>query len=157
MATQAAYAVPVSFTDTIHVTFRPSPTLRTANLLAHAAAFIVLVAFAVSRPLFGLLAVLVVLSAIRSEHVLRLQHSGAPVRLRWAGDHRLYWQDNEGREHRGECIEAKSWGAAWVRLRMRASDRRFARVIVIPFDAVNADVHRRLRARCRVMPPGRGQ
>lgn len=146
----------MSFTDTIHVTFRPSPALRIASLLAHAAAFTVLVALSVSRPVFGLLALLVVFSAIRSEHVLRLRRSGVPVRLRWAADHRLYWQDNLGREHHGECIEAKSWGAAWVRLKMRAPGRRFARAIVIPFDAVDADVHRRLRARCRVMPPGRG-
>lgn len=145
----------MSFTETIHVRFRPSPSLRIASLLAHAAGLLGVLALALSRPAFVLLAALVVVSAIRSERVITLRRPGVPVRLRWAADHRLDWQDPDGREFNGDCIEAKSWGAAWVRLKLCSPNRRFARVIVIPFDAVDADVHRRLRARCRVMPPDR--
>ncbi|AWN16957.1 hypothetical protein SALB1_2761 [Salinisphaera sp. LB1] len=147
--------MPVRFSDTIHVTFRPSSALRLTSLAVHGAAFAVVTTLAVSRPVLGFPALLVVFSAIRCERALGLRRPGVPVRLRWAADHRLYWQDRAGRAHYGECIEARHWGAAWVRLKMRIPGRRFARAIIIPFDAVDADVHRRLRARCRVMPPAR--
>lgn len=143
----------VSFADTIHVTFRPSRALRTLSALGHVAAASVSVIWSLTSPLFALLTVWIVFSAYLSERVLTLRAARALRRLRWSADQRLYCEDSRGRAHEGVCIEARSWGAAWVRLRMRPARRRLARSIIIPFDAVDADVHRRLRARCRVMPP----
>lgn len=114
-----------------------------------------MMALALSRPAFGPLALAVLASAIRGERVLSLRSRRAIVRMRWSVGHQVRWEDAQGRLHRGTCVDARSWGALWVRLRVRAPNRRFARAIVVPFDAVDADMHRRLRARCRVMPPQR--
>lgn len=142
------------FTDTLHVCLRASSCLRVASLLAHIGAFTIIAVLAWFRPMLAPVAVVVLGSGLYSEYAARQPAPGRPVRLRWAADHRLNWQDGRGREHVGECVAAQSWGTLWVRLKVRERDRRFARMLVIPFDATDADTHRRLRARCRVMPPG---
>ncbi|MES1935944.1 protein YgfX [Salinisphaera hydrothermalis] len=149
----AAYAVDVSFADTIHVTFRPSRALRALSALAHVLALGVLLVWSLASPILVLPAVGVVLLAYSAERRLTQRDAGALCRLRWSADHRLYCEDIRGRAWEGHCVEARSWGAVWVRLRIRPANRRLTRSVVIPFDAVDADVHRRLRARCRVTPP----
>lgn len=145
----------MSFADTIHTTLRPSRLLRVASALGHVTAVLVTLVLARSRPELVPVVVLVFVSAIQGERALAQRRPGVPIRLRWSDDHRLYWQDRAGHGHESICVEAKSWGALWVRLKVREPQRRLVRTLVIPFDAVGADVHRRLRARCRVIPPVR--
>ncbi|HET7314869.1 protein YgfX [Salinisphaera sp.] len=146
----------MSFTDTIHVRLRPSRILRVTSLLVHVAALAVLIVLACHRPSFAALAVCVIVSGVYADRRIMLRRSSVITRLRWGADHALYWQGGDGVEHRGRCTEAKSWGALWVRLRAREAGRRWPWVFIIPFDAVEPDVHRRLRGRCRTMPPGPG-
>lgn len=147
------HASGVGFANTLYASFKPSLTLRGVGLLSHAVALAVILVMAGFRPVLALVAVPIVVSAVRLDRLVMLRRPDALVRLRWRADHGLYWQRRDGQARVGECLRATSWGAVWIRLTVRETGRRWPRAVLIPLDAVDADVHRRLRGRCRVMPP----
>ncbi|WP_423820939.1 protein YgfX [Salinisphaera sp. SPP-AMP-43] len=141
------------FDDTIHVTLRPSPMLRIGSALVHSVAVGVAVALAWAIPEFAILAAVLAVAAWRADRRFRLCAPGVCTAFRWSADHHVHWQRFARAPLSGRCIEARSWGALWVRLKWRGDAHRRAHTIVIPADAVDSDLHRRLRARCRVAPP----
>jgi hypothetical protein len=145
----------MGLTDTIHVTLRPSPLLRSLNVVLHGTALLIAGAMALHRPGFWLACLGIGLFAWHGERRLSLRLQNVPVGFRWAADQRLHWQAGDGRWMGGECIEARCWAAFWIRLRVREPGRWLRRTLIVPADAVDAEVHRRLRVRCRVAPPGR--
>lgn len=143
----------MGFADTIHVKLRPSPVLRVLNIALHGIALIVVGVLAAHRPLFWLLFASLGLMAWQEDCHLRLQQAGSCIGFRWAADHSLHWETKNGRSLNGKCIEARCWGALWVRLRIRETGRGRAQAVIVPADAVDAETHRRLRARCWIAPP----
>lgn len=141
------------FDDTIHVVLRPSPTLRIGSMLVHGIAVLVTLILALAAHGFALLSIVLVVAAWQADRRFRLRATGVCTAFRWSADHHVYWQRRARAPLSGRCIEARSWGALWLRLKWQSDSRRRAYTIVIPADAVEPDVHRRLRARCRVAPP----
>lgn len=138
---------------TLDVALRPSPSLRSISAAVHLLVVCIVAVIATHRPVFWAVLPIAVFLAWRSDCLLGLRGRGACTRFRWSADQRVQWIENAYAPIDGHCSNAESWGALWVRLTFRAASRRLPRRIIIPRDAVDAQTHRRLRARCRVMPP----
>lgn len=119
----------------------------------HGLALAVIIAIAVSQIWIGTIAIIIAVAAWRADRHWKLETENACIGFRWSADHRLVWYDRSGRQFAGTCVAAQSWGVVWVRLKYRDSAHRRTQAIGIPADSVDAETHRRLRARCRVAPP----
>lgn len=143
------------FDGPIYVALHPSRILRIANLAIHAVAVAVISVLAVYRPwLWICVPVLLLLTWMGERHFSMRTHN-VPIGFYWEIDHQMRLQSRDGQWRQGECVGAKSLTAFWVRLRFRQPGYLVPRELFIPLDAVKFDVHRRLRARCRVSPPAR--
>lgn len=141
------------FNDTIRVSLQPSRILRIASLSIHAAAMAVVAILALHRPFFWVCIPVLLVLAWLGERRFNMRAPHVPVDFYWAADHQMQLQAKNGQWLEGECVAARSLAALWVWLHFRRKGSRVARGLFIPFDATRPEVHRRLRARCRVCPP----
>lgn len=144
------------FVGTLHLRVVRSTCLSVVGLGAHGVAAVVIAWLAWSTALLWLCLLLPVLlsACYQIRHPLPAWHPDDGL-FRWAADDRWYWQTRDDKIVEAECRDAQLWGAVAVRLRLReqASGRR--RTLLLLFDAVDAQVHRQLRARASVRGRGR--
>lgn len=138
---------------TLHVPLKSSSALRVLSGLVHLGAGLALVWMSTTQP--GWFPGLAFLGghAWMLDRRLSGRAGSAWLRFRWTLDDRLHWECRDGRQGRGCCVEARTWGAVWVVLRFRPDGARLTQRLVIPRDATTPDAHRRLRVRARVAPP----
>jgi hypothetical protein len=143
-----------AFTDTLHLVVKPSVYARVWVLSLHVVAAWVCVGLAWYRPVLWPLLVLIGVSLCYGWRSANLRGPGNIIRLRWGADGRWLWVTRDGRRHIGHCVAAEVYGARLVVLTLCADDRRWQRRRYALFaDALDAESHRRLRARLRVAPP----
>lgn len=144
------------FVDTLHFQLRRSTLLMAICLVAHGVALSV--AFILAwRTLWAVPLVLLVV-ANAWQHLRAPMPAWMPADgcFRWTGDDRLHWTDPSGRPWASDCIDAQLIGTLVLRLSLAVDRSRWRRRgLWIACDAVDAPIHRRLRARAHVRGRGR--
>ena len=124
-------------------------------LVSYGGAALVCAMLALSRPVLGLLLVILSVPAVRAWRPARRSHPRAIDRLRVLpdGDGDCRWRQAGDGWVEGRCVEALTLGDALVVLTLEpyAAGRR--RRCIVFRDATDPAHHRRLRARLRVAPP----
>lgn len=144
-----------AFVDTLHLRIGRSRCLSLISLCGHGVAVAIVIWLAWSAAPGWLLVLLpIVLSGLYGIRYPLPTWIPVDGRLRWAADDRWYWQARDGQVVAAECLDAQLLGAIAVRLRLKEQTGGRRRTLLIFFDAVEADVHRRLRSRATVR--GRG-
>ena len=124
---------------------------------SYGGAALVCAMLALSRPVVGLLLVMLSVPAVRAWRHARRSHPRAIDRLRFLpdgdGDGDCRWRQAGDGWVEGRCVEALTLGDALVVLTLepRAAGRR--RRCIVFRDATDPAHHRQLRARLRVAPP----
>lgn len=141
------------FADTLHMRVGASVIQRTLSIVVHAVAAMVVVALTIHRPFLVVLLVAVAISAWRADRRARGQTGDSIQRLRYGKDQRWWWQTRDGRVERGDLLRAYVFADVLVVLKLRAENAWLRRSVCVLFnDALDADVHRRLRARLNIAP-----
>ena len=138
----------------LDLVIRPSRCESMLVLGSYGGAALVCAMLALSRPVVGLLLVMLSVPAVRAWRHARRSHPRAIDRLRFLPDGDCRWrQAGDGGWVEGRCVEALTLGDALVVLTLEpyAAGRR--RRCIVFRDATDPAHHRRLRARLRVAPP----
>ena len=144
------------FADTLHMRVRVSAAHRVFVLGLHGAAALVILYLAIARPWLIALLPVVAVAGYRSYRNALLERAGSIVRLRYPTDGPWRWQTRNGVWHRGRLTHAFSVGDWLVVLRLREDGDWFReRSCVLFADALDAQTHRRLRARLTIAPDPR--
>lgn len=125
------------------------------NVVMHGVAMLTLLGLGWYRSSLLLMMIPLLGSLMGNERILSMQARTSIQRLAWTESDRVEWQLHDGQEQQGRCVGAIARGAGWVNLEIRTQWPGPRIRIPIPFDSVAPDVHRRLRARCRMAPPRR--
>ena len=142
-----------AFSGTLHLKRFASNTPRVLLGSLYGIAFAVLAVLSVDRPSLAFVLPLVAACAWQADRHARLLGDSAIKRLRWAEDGRWSWQTTIGSWHDAELRTAVTFGTTLVVLGLSDPKRsRRLRYCVCFRDGLDADTHRRLRARLTVRP-----
>ncbi len=143
-----------AFADTLHGKVRVSAWQLAFNRIVHGCALGIVLALAVYRPLYLLIAVVIALSYLVGERRARLATRKSVQTIRWQADGDWRWQRTGGVVERGQLVGATVIGCHIVILRLRRDGSRWLPLpVFLPADSLDADTHRRLRGRLAMRRP----